>query len=402
MRINSSETTMPCTRHSFWETQPVLQYDEAGHPTFPEGPIFAPIPLSDVKQDSYNLPSQYEWSTIDIDDDATLANLHTFLSAHFDESPCALTFTYSAAFLRWLLRAPGHISSLHVAVRAKNSKNLVGFIAGVPISLRIKSATLRVAVANLLCIHQKLRHKRLAPVLIKELVRRAQLQGIWQGAYATYRDLPTPFCSSEWGERLLNPKKLVDLAYIEMNDRITTQLAVKMCRLPPAPETMGFRKMEPSDAAAVTRLLQEHLKRFGVAPLVDEHFVEHFLVPKEGVVDGYVVENPETKEVTDFCSFVIHTKAIEGKSRYSVLKFAILFYYAAFGTPVCKLIKDVLVVAKMGGFDIVRAHGVMGNDAFLHKLLFRALPDANPVNYYLYNYRLRLALEPHGLGLLLL
>jgi len=33
---------------------------------------------------------------------------------------------------------------------------------------------------NFLCVHKKLRSKRLAPVLIKEITRRVNLKGIWQ------------------------------------------------------------------------------------------------------------------------------------------------------------------------------------------------------------------------------
>ena len=33
---------------------------------------------------------------------------------------------------------------------------------------------------NFLCVHKKLRTKRLAPVLIKEITRRVNLEGVWQ------------------------------------------------------------------------------------------------------------------------------------------------------------------------------------------------------------------------------
>ncbi len=33
---------------------------------------------------------------------------------------------------------------------------------------------------NYLCVHKKLRSKRLGPVLIKEITRRVNMQNIWQ------------------------------------------------------------------------------------------------------------------------------------------------------------------------------------------------------------------------------
>jgi glycylpeptide N-tetradecanoyltransferase len=48
---------------------------------------------------------------------------------------------------------------------------------------------------NFLCVHKKLRSKRLAPVLIKEITRRVHLQGIFQAVYTAGSMLPTPVSS---------------------------------------------------------------------------------------------------------------------------------------------------------------------------------------------------------------
>lgn len=45
---------------------------------------------------------------------------------------------------------------------------------------------------NFLCIHKKLRAKRLAPVLIKEITRRCNIRGIFQAIYTAGIFLPTP------------------------------------------------------------------------------------------------------------------------------------------------------------------------------------------------------------------
>ena len=48
-----------------------------------------------------------------------------------------------------------------------HSKRLVGFISAVPARLRVRDATFDAVEINFLCVHKKLRSKRLAPVLIK-------------------------------------------------------------------------------------------------------------------------------------------------------------------------------------------------------------------------------------------
>lgn len=45
---------------------------------------------------------------------------------------------------------------------------------------------------NFLCVHKKLRSKRLAPVLIREITRRSHLEGIFQAAYTAGVVLPKP------------------------------------------------------------------------------------------------------------------------------------------------------------------------------------------------------------------
>lgn len=48
---------------------------------------------------------------------------------------------------------------------------------------------------NYLCVHKKLRSKRLAPVLIKEVTRQCHLKGIFQALYTGGVLLPTPVSS---------------------------------------------------------------------------------------------------------------------------------------------------------------------------------------------------------------
>jgi hypothetical protein len=43
---------------------------------------------------------------------------------------------------------------------------------------------------NFLCIHPKLRHKNLAPLMIKEISRRISLYQIWQAFYTGDNNLP--------------------------------------------------------------------------------------------------------------------------------------------------------------------------------------------------------------------
>lgn len=79
---------------------------------------------------------------------------------------------------------------------------------------------------NFLCVHKKIRFlsnslclivcraKRLAPVLIKEITRRVNLQNRWQAVYTAGVVIPKPVAKCRYWHRSLNPKKLYDVSYV--------------------------------------------------------------------------------------------------------------------------------------------------------------------------------------------
>ncbi|CAH9091575.1 unnamed protein product [Cuscuta europaea] len=388
-------------RHKFWETQPVGQFKDLADTSLNDGPIEPPTPLSEVKQEPYNLPAQYEWITCDMDSEDMCMEVYNLLTHNYvEDDENMFRFNYSKEFLGWALRPPGYYRSWHIGVRAKSSKKLVAFITGIPAKIRVHDSIVNMAEVNFLCVHKKLRSKRLAPVMIKEVTRRVHLENVWQAAYTAGVVLPTPITTCQYWHRSLNPKKLIDVGFSRLGARMTMSRTIKLYKLPDQTSTRGFRKMEPHDVPAVTRLLRHYLNQFVVAPEFDENDVEHWLLPKDGVVDSYLVESPETHEITDFCSFYTLPSSILGSQNYSTLKAAYSYYNVSTKTPLVQLINDALIVAKQKDFDVFNSLDVMHNESFLKELKFG--PGDGKLHYYLYNYRVRHVLRPSELGLVLL
>ncbi|KAM3268668.1 hypothetical protein P3S67_030632 [Capsicum chacoense] len=388
-------------RHKFWETQPVGQFKDLGDTSLPEGPIEPPTPLLEVKQEPYNLPSPYEWTTCDMDSEEMCNEVYVLLTNNYvEDDENMFRFNYSKEFLRWALRPPGYYRSWHIGVRVKTSKKLVAFITGVPAKIRVRDTVVIMAEINFLCVHKKLRSKRLAPVMIKEVTRRVHMENIWQAAYTAGVVLPTPISTCQYWHRSLNPKKLIDVGFSRLGARMTMSRTIKLYKLPDQTVTPGFRKMEPHDVPAVTRLLRNYLKQFVVAPDFDENDVEHWLLPKEGVIDSFLVESPLTHEITDFCSFYTLPSSILGNQNHTTLKAAYSYYNVSTKTPLIQLMNDGLIVAKKKDFDVFNALDVMQNDSFLKELKFG--PGDGKLHYYLYNYRTKHVLRSSELGLVLL
>ncbi|EXB38875.1 Glycylpeptide N-tetradecanoyltransferase 1 [Morus notabilis] len=390
--LHRFQNSMPVSkRHAFWETQPVGQ--------FKDGPIKLPTPLSEVKPEPYNLPSPYEWTTCDMDSEETCNEVYTLLMNNYVEDD-KFRFNYSKEFLSWALHPPGYYKSWHIGVRAKVSKKLVAFITGIPARVRVRGEVLKMAEINFLCVHKKLRLKRLAPGMIKEVTRRVCLENIWQATYTAGVVFPTPITSCQYWQRSLNPKKLIDVGFSTLGARMTMSRTVKLYKLSDSPVTPGFRRMELRDVPAVTQLLKNYLGQFVVVADFDEDDVQHWLLPIESVVDSYLVESPETHEITDFCSFYTIPSSILGNQTYTTVKAAYSYYNVATKTPLLQLMNDALIVAKQKDFDVFNALDVMENESFVEELKF--VPGNGQLHYYLHNYRIRNELKPSELGLVLL
>jgi len=197
--------------------------------------------------------------------------------------------------IRRALLSPGWSAEWHVGVRATASRKLVAFISGVPVSLRVRQKVLHASEINFLCIHKKLRSKRLAPVLIKEITRRCYAQGTWQAIYTAGVVLPKPVSTCRYFHRALDWQKLYEVGFSPLPPNSKPQYQVRKYALPERTTTQGLRAMEPKDIDAVLDLLKRYLSKFDMAPVFTREEVDHWLchkknAPGDQVVWSYVVE----------------------------------------------------------------------------------------------------------------
>jgi glycylpeptide N-tetradecanoyltransferase len=110
---------------------------------------------------------------------------------------------------------------------------------------------------NFLCVHKKLRSKRVAPVLIREITRRVNQQGIFQAVYTAGVVLPKPVGACRYYHRSLNPKKLIEVKFSHLARNMTLQRTLKLNKLPDVPKCDGFRKLTPADVDKTHTLLNK-------------------------------------------------------------------------------------------------------------------------------------------------
>ncbi|KAF9184650.1 glycylpeptide N-tetradecanoyltransferase [Haplosporangium sp. Z 767] len=406
--------------HKFWKTQPVVKHDEVVEEN---GPIEADVPLDQVRATPYPLPKEFEWSLVNVEDDKEIKELYELLTMNYVEDDDAMfRFDYSADFLKWALLPPGWKKAWHIGVRVASNKKLVAFISGIPQDVRAHNVVKRMVEINFLCVHKKLRSKRLAPVLIKEVTRRTHLEGIFQAVYTAGVVLPKPIATCRYFHRSLNPKKLVETGFSQLGRNMTMARMIKLYKLSAETSTPGLRPMEEKDVASVAILMNKYMAHMELAPHFQEEDVRHWLISRPGVVWGYVVEDPETKKITDFFSFYSLPSTVINNPTHSTLNAAYSFYYAvqtpdeelnkiedeaermtarngAIKERLTLLMKDALILARRNDFDVFNALNLMDNALFTEDLKFG--PGDGYLHFYLYNWRCR-DIESSKVGLVML
>lgn len=380
-------------KHAFWDTQPMPHGSRENHP---EGPITPNRPVEDIRDEPYTMPGGFEWSNVNISDPVQREELYHLLAQNYvEDDECLFRFDYSQDFLIWALTPPGYRDDFLFGVRSSANKKLVAFISAIPAKVRAYENELPIVEINFLCVHKKLRSKRLAPVLIKEITRRVNKTGVFQAVYTAGAVLPVPVSSSRYYHRNLNPKKLVKVGFTRLNPRQTMARMVKLYRLPEKPDTKGLRPMEEKDVDSVHKLLVNYLEKFQLKILFTKEEVAHWLLPREGVINSYVVEGDQG--ITDFCSFYHLPSSILNQD--DTLYAAYSYYNVATSMSLCDLMRDSLILAKQCNADVFNALNLMDNDEFLKDLKFGKGDGC--LQYYIYNWACP-EMPPSKVGVVLL
>ncbi|XP_061443747.1 glycylpeptide N-tetradecanoyltransferase 2 isoform X3 [Rhineura floridana] len=310
-------------KYQFWDTQPVPKLSEV---ITSHGAI---EPDKDnIRLEPYSLPQGFTWDTLDLSNAEVLKELYMLLNENYvEDDDNMFRFDYSPEFLLWALRPPGWLPQWHCGVRVSSNRKLVGFISAIPAHIRI---------------------------------------------YERY-----------W-HRSLNPRKLVEVKFSHLSRNMTLQRTMKLYRLPDATKTSGLRPMERKDIKAVQELINNYLKQFHLAPVMDEEEVAHWFLPQDHIIDTFVVES-SNGILTDFLSFYTLPSTVMHHPVHKSLKAAYSFYNVHTETPLLDLMNDALIIAKLKGFDVFNALDLMENKTFLEKLKF-GIGDGN-LQYYLYNWR---------------
>ncbi|RFU78734.1 glycylpeptide n-tetradecanoyltransferase [Trichoderma arundinaceum] len=386
--------------YKFWQTQPVPKFGEDDK-TVEEGPLRIQT-VDEVSKEPAPLVAGFEWVTMDLTNDDEIKEVYELLNGHYVEDDEAMfRFNYGPGILKWAMMPPGWAKHYHVGVRASQSRKLVAFISAIPVRVRVRNNVITCSEVNFLCVHKKLRGKRLAPVLIKEITRISNQHEIWQGLFTAGIVLPKPISTCRYYHRSLNWQKLYECSFVHLPHGSKPQYQIRKYTVPDHTSTKGLREMKPADIEAVINLMDRYMKRFDIAPEMSKEEATHWFCPtvepgQDQYIWSYVVEDSD-KNITDFFSFYCIESSAINNPKHDVIRVAYLFYYAtdaalkepsdkaALKTRLNDLMHDALILAKLAKFDVFNALSLMDNGLFLEQQKFGA--GDGQLHYYLFNYR---------------
>lgn len=321
-------------------------------------------------------------------------------------APVPFSFDYSIPFLRWALQSPDQYAEWLVGIRVKQTRKLVAFISATPGNLIVHSKSVKLPEINFLCVHKKLRSKRLAPILIKEITRRINVDAFITGTsiqgaiYTTGIRLPLPVAQCWYWHRALNTKKLIETGFYPLTPRMTMSRTIKLYALPEETRTRGLRPIRESDHETCCEQLNAFLKTFLIAPQLSVAEFRHWMGGRPDVIYTYVVEDPDTLNITDMVSFYSLPSTVLSSSKHGTLYAANCFYYFNAKTPLNALMHDALILAKRHNFDVFTTLDFLHNETFIKDLKFVTGEDG-ALRYHLFNWRSPFV-KPEEVGLILL
>lgn len=396
-------------QHKFWNTQPVVQEKEKPKDA---GVIDTCNDVSKVPKDPLPLPKGFSWVLVDTKNPEQRAELYDFLCKHYVIHPNnTFQFAYSEEFLDWALHPPGWLPDWHIGVRHASGK-LVGFISATPITVRIQKKvidddgshhfeidTRNIVAVDFLSVHNELRGKSLAPVLIQEVTRRVHLQGIFEAIFTAGKNLTPPFTTAQYHHRFLNYEKLVEIKFTARHPGQDIKKAGRQYNLSPITFAGGeFREMRPEDVPQVTEKLNKYLEQYKIAQVFSQEEVAHNFLPRKNIVGSYVLV--ENDQITNFFSFYIVPSTVKDCVKYNSYTAAYVYYYFCTKSQFTDIAKAAMYKAKEDyQADVFNCLDILENKDLLNVCKF--VPGDGKLNYYLFNYRVP-AIEKESCGVVLL
>lgn len=332
--------------HPFWNTQPVnMAKKEVA------GKIFDEKLLGEYKLVEFKMEE--------------LEDVINFLDENYvEDKNSKFRLTYTKEFLKWQIE--NKYSKPEYALCLKKNDKIVGFIQGRIIKLKIMEDVLDLALINFLCIHRDNRNKRMAPILISEIRKRFNKNGIEKAIFTGGIDLPFKFSYVRYYHHIINIPKLERLGF---SNGLKSSKKFRIRE--------NTRLLRESDLEDLLDLYNKEAQLYELAEIHDIHTLKYTFLNREGLVTTLVYE--ENGKITEFGTiFRVDTSA---KEFNELIKTAYLYFHNSE-----EIVSDLLGYAHEQKYDVFNCLSIKNNSKFFEK--FEFYTGTGVLNFYLFNHKL--------------
>ena len=324
-----------------------------------------------IKQEPYPLPPGFEWCTLNPSNFDEIIELHDeLIITHTID----VTNHVSKNWLEWVISYPQHDKNGYLlGIRLSSSKRLVWFISSVPCNIRVGRKVLSTAYLYSTCSRDAGKYQyQLYNAGFKETVRILGSKGIFQAFIVTSgRIMPNPII------------KFDQYAWFSYKHSLPYS----------SPRTVGLRKMKASDIPKAFNLTNQYTSQFEIGQIFqsEEEFSHWFLSPLLDNITTYVVEEPNSGNITDLFSFGTRVLSAGSGPDFKSERIAAVIALVITNSSPKQLITDLLVCCVKQHKAIIV---ILPNRFGLKEHLFENFLKAsfveqfyNPTYYLLYNYK---------------
>lgn len=311
------------------------------------------------------LPDIYEWHELDPNNNIDIKELTSFLNHNYIEDRNGLFRTvYDENLLKWILTYP--TNNLHLCVRTKKSKKIVGFISMQTILVQLYEEEYKTCEINFLCVHKKIRLNKLTPVMIDELLKRCVDMLDYQtytSVFSSMNYIPTPVSlnSVKIYHRPINIEKLMEYNYCSpANNDGDKDRIVDYYRIYKHSKST-LVKLNSTHVDKVLELLNNYMTRYNYyQKYLKNEFIHTFLDNDHMCSYVYVDDDGEVK---DFISYYKTKTIVLNEKKY--INEGHLYLYTSVNNTIYKLFNELLVNMASDDIDVVIVMNIMENSIII-------------------------------------
>lgn len=344
--LNSLTSACNPSMSSFWKTQPVDRGSADGI-----------IETSrNVSTERVPLPDGFSWI-----ETADIQAISTFLAeSYVEDSSSSYRLTYLPPFFEFMFEYPLHKKEYSLSLCYNGT--MVGYVLAREHSLFLREKTYRIISVNFLCLSREHRSKNLAPLIIKEITRIANSNGIFQAIFTAEKDHGFSVLSARYYHYPLDGDILIRAGII---DKREDAMPVPVCRADTKIVT---------DCESIMEIYKKMSEQYCIHEVFTPGTFQQTFEGKKGVLQ--TVHNHVTG---DFASFYTITTNCIGRNIQ--IKRSYLYYW--YGSV--EIVNDAIAVAKSQDTHMFDILDIADNKRLIEKLPL--LEGTGVLRYHFFNIK---------------